>query len=355
MKAMILAAGGATRLYPLTYTLPKPLVPILNIPVIEHIIHHLVRHGFDELTVNVHYSHRMLMDRLQDGSQYGARIEYSYEPELMGTAGGVKFAAERFQQETFLVINSDDMTDLDLKAMLEFHRSHRALATMAVATVRDVTDYGILEMDIEGRVTWFLEKPSSDKSAPGSWNNCGIYLCEPELLDQIPARVYDFGKDLFPELVRQRLPFYGFPIADAFWYDVGTLQNYREAHWHLLRKHTTLWPSAVESRPGIWTQEGVRLHPDARLTGPMLLGPRVQVHAGAEIIGPAVLGEGNIVEEGALVKNSILWEYTRVLTGARVEDCLVGAGSTLQSGSHYQKMVLGSGSRESAESRESSR
>ena len=355
MKAMILAAGGATRLYPLTYTLPKPLVPILNIPVIEHIIAHLVSHGFSDLTVNVHYSHKMLVDRLQDGSQYGAKIEYSYEPELMGTAGGVKLAGEKFRDETFLVINSDDLTDLDLRAFLAFHRKHKALATIAVAPVRDASEYGILEMDEAQRVTWFLEKPAAGRT-PGSWNNCGIYLCEPALLDSIPARqVYDFGKDLFPELVRQRSPFYGYPIQEACWWDVGTLHNYREAHWQLLRNKSSLWPQVEEIQPGVWTQEGVRINPQAHLTGPILVGPRAQIEAGATLVGPVVLGEGTIVEENAVIKSSILWEYTRVLANAQVEDCLVGAGSTLQAGSHYHKMVLGSGSREVPDTRESSR
>lgn len=353
MKAMILAAGGATKLYPLTYSLPKPLVPVLNVPVIEHIVGLLKRHGFDEVMINLHYLHRMIEEQLGDGSRFGVKIHYSFEPELLGTAGGVRNVADFFQ-ETFLVIGADDLTDLDLTEMLAFHRQRKALATLGVVPVQTATEVGVLELDENSRVTWYLEKPGPERATPGNWGNTGVYFFEPEIFGHIPPkRVYDFGKHLFPELVRLRLPFYGYQLQQAFWMDIGTHLSYRQAHWELLEGKTALTVPGEEVRPHVWVSDGAVVSPQAYLRPPVLVGPGARVEAGAEINGPVVLGANVVIKQGAKVRRSVLWDGCAIGANSSLDDCLVGSGCILQSGRNFSKVVLASGARLGNDERES--
>ncbi|ODT56419.1 hypothetical protein ABS71_21915 [bacterium SCN 62-11] len=352
---MILAAGGATKLYPLTYSLPKPLVPVLNVPVIEHIVELLARHGFDEVMINVHYLDRLITDQLGDGSRFGVKIHYSYEPELLGTAGGVKNVAEFFT-ETFLVIGADDLTDLDLTAMLNFHREKKALASVAVVPIEALNDVGVLELDEQRKVTWYLEKPEPERGQAGNWGNTGVYFFEPEIFDHIPVKdVYDFGRNLFPELVRQRLEFYGYAIKEtSFWMDIGTHMRYREAHWELLEGRSGMRPHGEEIRPHIWVAEGAYVSPQAYLRPPVLVGPGARIEAGAEINGPVVLGANTVIKEGAKVRRSVLWENCSLGAGSSLDDCLVGSGCIVLSGRSFTKIVIASGARMVGQQRESS-
>lgn len=354
MKAMILAAGGATKLYPLTYSLPKPLVPVLNVPVIEHIVGLLASHGFKEVMINLHYLHRLITDQLGDGTRFGVKIHYSYEPELLGTAGGVKNVAEFFK-DTFLVIGADDLTDLNLTEMLEFHRQKRSLATVGVVPLQTTTDVGVLELDESNRVTWYLEKPEPERGRVGNWGNTGVYFFEPGIFQNIPGRVvYDFGKQLFPELVRQRLPFYGYQVQQSFWMDIGTHLRYRQAHWELLEGRTALHLQGEEVRPHIWVAEGATVSPQAYLRPPVLVGPGARVEAGVELNGPVVLGAHTVVKEKARVRRSVVWENCTLGAESSLDDCLVGSGCILQSGRSFSNIVIASGARMVGDQRESS-
>lgn len=354
MKAMILAAGGATKLYPLTYSLPKPLVPVLNVPVIEHIVGLLATHGFDEIMINLHYLHRLITDQLGDGSRFGVKIHYSFEPELLGTAGGVKNVAEFFK-DTFLVIGADDLTDLDLTDMLKFHKEKGALASVGVVPLQTTDDVGVLELDEQQKVTWYLEKPEPVRGRAGNWGNTGVYFFEPGIFKFIPAKgAYDFGKQLFPELVRQRLPFYGYHVHEFFWMDIGTHLRYRQAHWELLEGRSALRLHGEEIRPHIWVAEGATISPQAYLRPPVLVGPGARVEAGAEINGPVVLGANTVVKEGAKVRRSVIWENCTLGAQSSLDDCLVGSGCILQSGRSFTKVVLASGARLVGDQRESS-
>jgi len=354
MKAMILAAGGATKLYPLTYTLPKPLVPVLNRPVIEHIIELLHNHGIRDLIINLHYLHRSIEEALGDGSRFGVKIFYSFEPELRGTAGGVRQVAEHFQ-ETFVVIGADDLTDMNLTELVEFHRQHQALATLAAVPVQTPTEEGVLELDEERRVTWFLEKPGLQRGAAGNWSNTGVYVFEPEVLSMIPAKgSYDFGRQLFPELVRQRKRFFGYPAERSFWRDIGSHLSYRQAHWELLDGRSQLVVPGEEVRPQIWIEEGAVVSPQAFLKPPVLVGRGARIEADAEVSGPVVLGPGVVVKSHARVRRSVIWSGSTVGSHTNVDDCLVGSDCFLQSSQNYSKLVLASGARLGTEERESS-
>lgn len=352
MKAMILAAGGATHLYPLTYTLPKPLVPVLNTPVIEHILGLLQRHGFEEVIINVHYLHRMIEDRLGDGSRYGVRIHYSFEPELLGTAGGVSNVRQHFDS-TFLVIGADDLTDLNVTRMVEFHRQRGPLATVGVAPVQSPAEVGVLELNESQEVVAYLEKPGLDELR-GQWCNTGVYLFEPEIFDHIPLQgTYDFGKQLFPELVQRKLPFLGYPLQ-SFWMDIGSHENYRQAHWELLEGRTGLCIPGEEIRPHIWVSADAQVSPQAYLRPPLLIGSGARIEAGVELNGPVVIGPNVIVRQGARIKRSVLWDGCQVGASSSLDDCLIGSGSFVQSGQSYKGMVLASGARLVDDERESS-
>lgn len=354
MKAMILAAGGATKLYPLTYTLPKPLVPVLNRPVIEYIIDLLSRHGIRDLIINLHYLHRSIEEALGDGSRFGVRIFYSFEPELRGTAGGVRQVADHFDS-TFVVIGADDLTDLNLTEMLEFHRQRKALATLAAVPVQTPTEEGVLELDEEQRVTWFLEKPGPERGTAGNWTNTGVYVFEPEVLKLIPPKgSYDFGRQLFPELVRLRQKFYGYTAEGSFWRDIGSHLSYRQAHWELLEGRSQLNVPGQEVRPQIWIEEGAVVSPQAFLKPPVLVGKGARIEADAEISGPVVLGPGVVVRSHARVRRSVVWGGSTVGSHSNVDDCLVGSDSILQSSKTYSNLVLASGARPGGEERESS-
>jgi len=219
MKAFILAAGFGTRLRPFTDEIPKPLIPVLNQPVMERMIHLCHRHGFVDLIANLHYKGEKIEQAFGDGKAYGVDLHYSWEKQLMGTAGGVRRQADFLGQDTFAVVSGDVVTDLDLTEMLAFHRCRGALVTMAVKEVANPSRFGVVVTEPDGRITSFQEKP-----APGMEKshlvNTGIYIVEPEILAQIPAGVpFDFGSQLFPMLVAQGAPVYAMQ-TDAYWSDV---------------------------------------------------------------------------------------------------------------------------------------
>ncbi len=358
MKAMILSAGGATRLYPLTYSLPKPLVPVMNVPVIEHIVELLKRHGFDEIVINLHYQAKLLISALGDGSRFGVKIQYSVEEELLGTAGGLRqVAAQLDGDEPFLVIGGDTLTDLDLTSMLNFHRQHKALATVAVQPLADRqknSEMGILELDGDDRVTWFLEKPGPSRGDAGHWGSGGIYLFDPSFLTRIPAKgACDLALQVFPELVRNREAFFGFSMGNAYWCDIGSHLRYRQTHWDLLHGRTKIRIPGKELHAHVWVEEGAVVHPRAILKAPLLIGAGCRIDEGVELQGPTVLGAGTHIQAGARVKNSILWERSVVAERAVVEDCLTGSQCRLLSQQRYSKMVLGSGARDEGAERES--
>ncbi len=344
MRAMILAAGGATRLYPLTYTLPKPLVPVVNIPVVEHILVLLRKHGIHEVIINVKYLHRVITDYLGDGSRWGLTILYSYENELLGTAGGVKNVASYFN-DTFLVIGGDDLTDLDLGRLVEVHRSKGGVATMALYREGDPCDYGVAGIDEQGKVLWYREKPK-DEELGSFWVNTGIYVLEPSIFEHIPARsCYDFGKDLFPALLAKKELFYGEPILNSYWCDVGDHMRYRQAHFDILEGKARIPIPGEEIRPQVWVEEGGYLSPQAMVVPPVLIGKGAKVEKYARLEGPVVLGREVEIGAKARISSSVIWELTRVGPRCIVEGSLIGASCTLGEGRRYRNMVIASGAR----------
>ncbi len=244
MKAMVLAAGLGTRLRPLTYEITKPMVPVLDRPVMEHILDLLKRHGFDEVIANLHY----FPDSIKE--YFGDRISYRVEEELLGTAGGVRACRDFFGGEPFLVISGDALTDIDLGALAARHSEAGGMATLAVKKVPDTREYGVVLHDREGRITGFQEKPSPDE-ALSDLGNCGIYVFSPEIFDYFPERPFaDWAQDVFPALLENDVPFHIHEI-DEYWNDVGSLTELRQGTFDALGGELHLEMEGSEVQPGV--------------------------------------------------------------------------------------------------------
>jgi mannose-1-phosphate guanylyltransferase len=316
---MILAGGLSTRLYPLTKQVPKPLVPVAGVPNAVHLIRYLRASGFDEIAINLHYLSDAIVAALGDGSQFGVRLEYSHEPVLLGSAGGLKKLESFFGRETFVVVGCDDLTDLPLAGLLAMHRDRNAIATIGLVECAEVDQYGVVVVDDRGKIVGFQEKPAKGTER-SKLANTGIYAFSPEIFERIPAgEFYDFGKQVFPALQAAGEPFYGFRASGAYWSDIGTPAEYRRASYDVV--------SGVFSIPhtrAAGADASAVVDETARIEGPVWIGARARIAAGVTLIGPSVIGDGVTVESHARVERSILWEGATVGTGARLRDTIVG-------------------------------
>lgn len=314
---MILAGGLSTRLYPLTLDIPKPLVPVLDRPVVGHVIDYLRSFAVDDIVINVHYFADAVEGYIGDGSRFGVRMHYLREPKLMGSAGAVKQVADWFR-ETFVVIGCDDVTSIDLAAALAFHRSHEAEATIVCTHAEDVTQYGVVVTDDEGRILEFQEKPRKGEER-SNLVNTGVYIFEPALLERIPKDTfYDFGKQVFPDLLAAGGRFFGMRQG-AYWCDIGTPSEYRRIHRDALRGLVDLHlEEGARLRDGVLTGSNVVIDESARIEAPACIGAGCRVEAGAAIES-AILWSGVVVGAGATVRNAVLAHDIRVEAGSFIE------------------------------------
>ncbi len=325
MKAMVLAAGLGTRLRPLTYEITKPMVPVLDRPVMAHILDLLQRHGIEEVVANLHY----FPDTIR--AYFGESISYRFEPELLGTAGGVRGCAEFFGEEPFLVISGDALTDIDLSAFAARHREAGGIATLAVKKVRDTREYGVVLHDREGRITGFQEKPEPDE-ALSDLGNCGIYIFDPAIFEHFPERPFvDWAHDVFPALLEHDVPFHIHEVRD-YWNDVGSLAELRQGTFDALRGELHLRVEGREVAPGVtMAGEQRELPEDLQAEGPVWIGADVQLGRGVRLTGPVVLGDGARVGDGAQLRETILFPGTEVAAGAIVIGAIAGHAGILQS------------------------
>lgn len=312
---MILAAGLGTRLRPITYGRPKPMAPVLNRPVMEHTVRLLARHGFTEAIANLHWYPEAIEGHFGDGSAFGLDLSYSREEQLLGTAGGVRKAAD-YLGDSFLVVAGDALTDIDLGAMREFHESHRGLVTMATKRVAETDQFGVVIAGEDGRVQGFQEKPDPAEALSDLANTC-IYMFRAEVFDHFPEpgtskdagpddppEFADWAKDVFPALLEADVPFYSHEI-EAYWNDIGNLEELRQGNLDALSGEVAVEPGAPE------VGEGVRAASDlgaAEVSAPVLVGERVEIGAGARIEGPAIVGDGCRIGTGAHLRDAILLE-----------------------------------------------
>jgi mannose-1-phosphate guanylyltransferase len=323
MRVMIMAAGIGTRLRPLTDLMPKPMAPIANRPALYHILRLLHAHGFREVVINLHHLPDVIRGYFGDGTALGMRLEYSFEPELLGTAGGVKRNGGYLGGDTFLIMSGDALTDVDLTGLVAAHRCYGSIATMAVKEVADPSLYGVVVSDDEDRVVGFQEKPTREE-ARSRLCNCGMYVFEPEILDHIPAGQFDdFGKRVFPDLLRQGVPFHAHTIG-AYWSDVGNLNEYMRGNGDALARRVDVEIPGVEIRPGVWVDDEAQIAASARFEPPVAIGRKCRIGDDVVIEGPCVIGEECVIGAGAHVARSLILEQTEVAPGQVVLDGIIG-------------------------------
>jgi NDP-sugar pyrophosphorylase family protein len=311
MKAMVMAAGLGTRLRPLTDFLPKPMMPVANRPVLHHLLNLLNRHDVHEVGINLHAFPEMIEGYFGDGSSLGMSIRWSYEPELLGTAGGTKKLEDFWGDETILITSGDGLHDVDVTALLGHHRRTGALATLTVKPVADPSAYGVVVIDRDTRIRGFQEKPTRDE-ARSDLANCGIYVIEPEVLAHVrPDTFSDFGTDVWPALVAANEQIYAYTTM-AYWNDVGDLDELRNTIMDAVLGNVRVDVAGVELAPGVWAEEGCRIDDSAELEGPIVLGPGVVIEGGARVRGPAAVGADCRVGRGAAIRSATLLPGTAV-------------------------------------------
>lgn len=330
MRAMIMAAGLGTRLMPLTSLRPKPMVPVLGTPVVGHILSLLSAHDIHQVVMNLHHVPSAITGYFGAGGGVLPRIFYSYEPELLGTAGGVKRNEEFLTEEgTFLVVSGDALTDIDLTSLVEAHRTSGALATLAVKAVEDPAKYGVVEIDEENRILAFQEKPRPGEEI-SHLCNCGIYVLEAALLDYVPpGRFCDFGKDIWPSVLRAGGLLRAYPVT-GYWNDIGDQEAYRRGNVDALLGRVLVEKPALQHSPGVWVGPQARVDEGAVVEPPVFLGGGCQIEAGSRIVGPTVLGAHSLVEEGACVADTVAWDGVFFGRGSRIEHCLIGTACRFQ-------------------------
>jgi mannose-1-phosphate guanylyltransferase/phosphomannomutase len=304
MKAVVMAGGSGSRLRPLTIERPKPMVPVVNRPVLGHIINLLRIHNFSEIIVTAHYLADLIQDYFGDGENLGLTIRYSVEETPLGTAGSVK-NAQKYLDDTFLVISGDAITDINLTDIMQFHREKGSLATLTLKSVDNPLEYGVVITDDEGRVTQFLEKPSWGQVISDTVNT-GIYVLEPEVLDRLEGNhPCDFSHDVLPPMLDEGSPLFGY-IAGGYWRDIGSIQSYIEATADVLEGKVRHVDLENHIGGGVWTGRSVEIAPDAALYGPIYLGNEVKIKGGVVIHGPTVIRDYTIIDNRAQIERAIV-------------------------------------------------
>jgi NDP-sugar pyrophosphorylase family protein len=327
VKAVVLVGGEGTRLRPLTLSTPKQMLPIVEQPMIERVLGHLNRHGIDEAVLSLGYMPGAFIEAYPDGMVAGVRLSYAVEPEPLDTAGAVRFAAEHAEvADTFVVVNGDVLTDMDVSALVAFHRDRGAEGTIALHPVADPSAFGVVPTDASGRVTAFVEKPPRDE-APTNLINAGTYVLEPSFLSRVAAgRRVSIERETFPAMVRDRSLF---ALPDpAYWLDTGTPADYLRAHQDLVegRRGEPPVPGARRDGGEVWVRGEPRV--DGTVTGPCYVGDGATIAAGAQV-DRSVIGAGCVVEAGSVVNGSVLLARSRVAAGSRVSGSVLGPGSTV--------------------------
>jgi NDP-sugar pyrophosphorylase family protein len=334
VKAVVLVGGEGTRLRPLTFTTPKPLLPIANEPFLERQLAWLASHGIDEVVLSLGYRADAFQDHFPDDrfshDVYGdVTLRYAVEDEPLGTAGAIRFAADGIA-ERLVVCNGDILTDLDLGEMVRFHDERGAQATISLTEVDDPSAFGVVPTRGDGGVIAFVEKPAPGK-APSNWINAGTYVVEPEFLELIPPRLnVSVERETFPRMLQQPGLLFGF-ASSTYWLDIGTPEKYRQAHADVLDGLVVRPPArgAREVADGVWVQNDAYLDTDARIEAPALVGAGARIEAGARI-RRSVVGANAVVERDVVLDGAVLHNGARVSHGSSVRNSVVGSDAVLK-------------------------
>ncbi|GAA2594358.1 mannose-1-phosphate guanyltransferase [Actinomadura fulvescens] len=336
MKAVVMAGGEGTRLRPMTANQPKPLLPVINRPIMEHVLRLLKRHGLTETVVTVQFLAALIRNYFGDGEELGMSLSYATEEMPLGTAGSVKNAEEALRDDRFLVISGDALTDIDLTDMVRFHERNGALVTIGLKRVPNPLEFGIIIVDEEGRIQRFLEKPTWGQVFSDTVNT-GIYVMEPEVLDHVAAgEPVDWSGDVFPKLLAEGAALYGY-VADCYWEDVGTHESYLKAQADMLSGKVDVDLDAFEVMPGVWIAEGAEVDPEAILKGPLYIGDYAKVEAGVELREFTVLGSNVVVKEGAFLHRAVVHDNVFVAPSTNLRGCVIGKNTDIMAGARVEE------------------
>src|SRR5689334_13772552 len=317
-----MAGGEGTRLRPMTANQPKPLLPVVNRPIMEHVLRLLKRHGFDETVVTVQFLASLVRTYFGDGDELGMHLSYATEETPLGTAGSVKNAEDALKDDSFLVISGDALTDIDLGAVVAAHRERGALVTVCLKRVPDPLEFGIVITDEQERIERFLEKPTWGQVFSDTVNT-GIYVMEPEVFAHVArGESVDWSGDVFPALLAAGAPVYGY-VAEGYWEDVGTHENYLRVQADVLNRQVDVEIPGFEVAPGIWVGDGAEVDPEAVLKGPLCVGAYAKVEAGAELREFTVLGDNVVVKEGAFLHRAVVHNNVYIGQGATLRGCVI--------------------------------
>ncbi len=337
-----MAGGKGTRLRPLTCGMPKPMVPVANRPMMEHIVYLLEKHGFKEMIATLCYMPDSIRDYFTDGSEFGCEMSYSIEDVPLGTAGSVKKLG-KFTDETFVVISGDALTDIDLTKAVEYHKKNGASATIVLTKVSNPLEYGVVITDAEGRINRFLEKPSWGEVFSDTVNT-GIYILEPEVMELFEeGREFDFSKNLFPMMLENKMPLYGY-VADGYWCDVGTLEQYRQTHSDIMSGLVDVRIGGNEIDDNIWIGEGSEIEKGAKLIAPVIIGPQTRISRRAVVGDHSVIGSRCLVSEDSEIRRSVIWSNCYMGNGTQVRGAIVCARTSLKAHSSlFEEATVGEG------------
>ncbi|MFH1283556.1 MAG: NDP-sugar synthase [bacterium] len=323
MKAFILSAGQGTRLRPLTYTVPKPMIPIGNKPVLEYTLENSKRCGINDVIINVNENPKMITDYFGDGSSFAMNIIYSYEKDLLGTAGAVK-KMEKYFSGTFFVLSGDGLTDIDLRKVLNFHKTKKSFATMVLKKIDARFEYGVTVIDRSSRIKNFLEKPFWSDVFTNTVNT-GVYVFEPEIFKFIPKNsFYDFGHQVWPKLLNRGKRIFGY-VTDSYWCDIGNLDEYRKGQWKMLEGSMKVAFHGKKIKSGVWVDKGTVVEKGAKLKAPCLIGSGCRIGEKSIVGEYTVIGNNTLIGPETIATNCIIWD--NVLIGKKniLNNSIVGS------------------------------
>lgn len=338
IKAVVMAGGEGTRLRPLTSNQPKPMVPVFNRPIMEYIIELLKKHNIKDIVVTLQFMPQLIKNYFGDGSDLGVNIIYAVEQQPLGTAGSVKNAQEHLD-DTFIVISGDALTDIDLTALVNYHKQKQALATIALKRVENPLEFGIVIIDEVGQIERFLEKPTWGEVFSDTINT-GIYVLEPEIFKYIKTdKMVDFAKDIFPKLLKAEKPLYGY-VFDGYWCDVGNYEQYMQAHQDLLSGAAKINLAGLKTKENVWLGEGAYIHPEADIVGPAYIGQNARIEQGAEIDEFSVIGNNVVVEANSHIHRSVVWDNSYIGNQVYLHGCVIGKNCDLKAGVRVEQGVV---------------
>src|SRR6266487_2728962 len=331
-----MAGGEGTRLRPMTANQPKPMLPVVNKPIMEHVLRLLKRHGFTETVVTVQFLASLVRNYFGDGEDVGMSLQYATEDMPLGTAGSVKNAEDELRDGPFLVISGDALTDIDLSALVGYHKKNGALVTVGLTRVPNPLEFGIIIVGEDGRIQRFLEKPTWGQVFSDTVNT-GIYVMEPEVLAEVPAGVsVDWSGDVFPQLLKTGAPLYGW-VADGYWEDVGTHESYLKAQADVLSGRVETQIDGFEVSPGVWVGEGAEVDPEALLSGPLCIGDYAKIEAGAQLREFTVVGSNVVVKEGAFLHRAVVHNNVYVGQGTTLRGCVIGKNTDVMGSARIEE------------------